>query len=104
MTELRNDTPRTKELTDETIAEIESALARVAVKERVDPIIVQAKVSESGKVIRPAIDIANGTLANGQDISVFYERGRKDKEPETYYDKPSRAELALMEAQRIAGR
>ncbi|HCR55380.1 TPA: hypothetical protein DIV49_00240 [Candidatus Saccharibacteria bacterium] len=104
MTELRNEAPQTKEITDETIAEIESALARVAVRERFDPIIVQAEVSKSGKVIRPAIDIANGTLANGQDISVFYERGRADKEPETYYDKPSRSESALMEARRIAGR
>lgn len=98
-------------LSSERIAEIETALVKALPPEimPVEPEVPDIKLpsicDETGRVIRPAINVTKGTLANGQKISTFYDRtaydGREDNQ--VYYDYPDKADLAYQQARREAG-
>jgi len=66
------------------------------------PVVLPEACDESGKVIRPAIDVSNGTLANGQPLDIFYDRGRAKNTQESYFDALTESEIALLRARQDA--
>jgi hypothetical protein len=103
--------PPEQEIDSKTRREIEEALARVAVKKK--PVIIPPVYDKNGTVLRPAIDVANGTLANGQPVDGFYTRGTREAgavkhrrlpgENESYFeDFTSPGGIALRQAEREA--
>jgi hypothetical protein len=92
---------RKPEVDQKTIEEIERVLGRVAVKK--PPVIVAPVYNKDGSVLRPAFDVANGTLANGQDPDTFYERtSNAHTDADSYFDPPSAGMVALHAAEREA--